>query len=134
MNPTSIYFRKRSCFLAFFATLSLLSSCRENDRTAEAIEKIPMDLEIARFDREFSAASPAELPSLKEKYPYLFPSQYPDSVWEAKMTDSLQLELSREVEQKFGDFKDGEAGLESLFRHITYYFPRFEPPKVVTLI
>lgn len=134
MTPASKTFRKKPCFWAFLAGLVLLSSCRERDQVADAVAKIPMDLEIARFDREFSKATPGELPALKEKYPYLFPRQYPDSIWVAKMTDTLQLELNAEVERHFGDFRAGEAGLESLFRHITYYFPDFEPPKVVTLV
>ena len=134
MNPTFNYFRIKSFFWAFLTVLVLFSSCGEGDKTAVAIKKIPMDLQVARFDREFSRISPEGLPGLKEKYPYLFPAQYPDSIWVAKLTDTLQLELSKEVEKRFGDFRAGEEGLESLFRHIKYYFPRFEPPQVVTLI
>ena len=134
MKPSSNNFPIKSCSWAFFAVLLLFSSCGQSDKTADAIAKIPMELQIARFDREFSRTSPAELPDLKEKYPYLFPQRYPDSLWVAKLTDTLQLELSGEVERSFGDFRAGEEGLESLFRHIKYYFPRYEPPKVVTLI
>lgn len=133
MKPSLKLFRFKFLPLVFFSVL-LLAACRESDKTAEAVAKVPLDLQILRFDREFAQSGPGELPVLKQKYPYLFPEQYPDSVWVAKMADSLQLELSTEVERAFGEFK-GEAGeLESLFKHIKYYFPQYQVPKVVTLV
>lgn len=133
MKPSPKLFRFKIPALVFFSIL-LLASCREGDKTAEAVAKVPLELEILRFDREFAQSGPGELGALKEKYPYLFPGQYPDSVWVAKMADSLQLELSTEVERTFGDFREEARGLESLFRHIKYYFPGHRPPTVVTLV
>src|SRR5690606_15317035 len=127
MKPSPKLFRFKIPALVFFSIL-LLASCREGDKTAEAVAKVPLELEILRFDREFAQSGPGELGALKEKYPYLFPGQYPDSVWVAKMADSLQLELSTEVERTFGDFREEALGLESLFRHIKYYFPGHRPP------
>src|SRR5690606_14985139 len=133
MKPSPKLFPIKFPALLLFSVL-LLTACRERDKTAEAVAKVPLELEILRFDREFAQSGPAELPGLKEKYPYLFPGQYPDSVWVAKMADSLQLELSTEVERAFGDFREESRGLESLFRHIKYHFPGYRPPKVVTLV
>ncbi|WP_437398906.1 gliding motility lipoprotein GldB [Flagellimonas lutimaris] len=111
----------------------LLSSCGETDKTEEEIDKITIDLRISRFDQEFANATPSDIPKLKTKYPYLFPEQFPDSVWVAKLTDTLQVELSDEVTKVFGDFDQESAELESLFKHIQYYFPETETPHVVTL-
>ena len=113
--------------------LGVLASCRKEDKTADAISKIAVDLEVQRFDREFAKASPADIPELKIKYPYLFPEQFSDSVWLAKLTDTIQMELSQEVEKAFNDFREESLALESLFQHISYYFPQFKIPKVVTL-
>ncbi|WP_237686013.1 gliding motility lipoprotein GldB [Flagellimonas profundi] len=111
----------------------LLSSCGEKDRTEEEIDKVAVDLQISRFDREFANATPNDIPALKEKYPYLFPEQFPDSVWIAKLTDTIQVELSEEVAKAFGDFEEESKDLESLFKHMKYYFPETKTPHVVTL-
>ena len=113
--------------------LLMFSSCREEDKVEQEIAKIPLELKVHRFDREFAEASAEDIPKLKSEYPYLFPSQFPDSVWVAKLSDTLQMELSEEVDKAFGDFGDEAESLESLFKHINYYFPEFSTPSVVTL-
>lgn len=121
-----------------FFLISLLmlciSACEETNKTADEVAKISIDLELTRFDLEFANASPNDIPSLKNKYPYLFSKQYSDSVWNAKLSDTLQLQLQQEVKENLGDFTIEEEGIENLFRHIKYYFPSFEAPKVVTII
>ncbi len=110
-----------------------LSSCGETDKTEEEIEKVSIDLKISRFDQEFANASAEDIPKLKAEYPYLFPEQFADSVWVAKLTDTIQVELSDEVDKAFSDFEQESAELEWLFKHIKYYFPETEIPHVVTL-
>ncbi len=114
-------------------TVLLLSGCKKKDKTAEQISKVPIDLSIHRFDREFASATQESIPNLKSKYPYLFPEQFADSIWIAKLTDTIQIELSEEVEKVFGSFDKETEDLESLFQHVSYYFPGFKIPKVVTL-
>lgn len=114
-------------------TVLLFSACGETDKTEEEIAKITVDLKISRFDQEFANASANDIPQLKTKYPYLFPEQFSDSIWVAKLTDTLQVELSEEVAKAFGDFDQESEGLESLFKHIKYYFPGAQVPHVVTL-
>ena len=99
----------------------ILSSCNDSDKVAKEIAAVPMDLKIARFDREFASSGEEGLPGLRKMYPYLFPA--PDSVWIAKMNDSLQIELFQEVGNAFRSFEDEEEGLVQLFKHIKYYFP-----------
>jgi gliding motility-associated lipoprotein GldB len=74
-----------------------------------------------------------DIPVLKEKYPYLFPANYPDSIWVAKLQDSLQLEVMDEVGKSFPDFEEEKEDLELLFKYIKYYFPNYKIPKVVTV-
>ena len=111
----------------------LLGSCKNEQKIQSEIAKLPLDLHIIRFDQEFAAASPDELPALKEKYPYFFPSQYSDSVWIAKMQDSLQIELRSAVDSAFADFEDKKQELVLLFKHITHYFPSYKVPTIITL-
>ncbi|MDC6365839.1 MULTISPECIES: gliding motility lipoprotein GldB [Flavobacteriaceae] len=121
--------------LAFLTFLMMFihSGCKKSDKTAEQISKIPIDMTVARFDREFAEAEPYDIPKLKSEYPYLFPEQFADSIWIAKLTDTIQLELSEEVDKTFGDFGEESEELKSLFQHIKYYFPGITVPKVVTL-
>lgn len=113
--------------------LFLVVGCKKKDETEKSIAKTQINLEIQRFDREFAEAGPGDIPGLKSKFPYLFPSQYSDSIWIAKLTDTIQTELSNEVNVVFGTFSEESEALKSLFRHIAYYFPGYFVPKVVTL-
>ncbi|WP_422083718.1 gliding motility lipoprotein GldB [Ulvibacterium sp.] len=117
----------------FFLVSFLLLGCNDNDKVAEAIGKMDLSLQVFRFDREFAKAEPSDLPSLKKEYPYLFPAQYPDSVWVVKLKDIVQVELLREVGDEFSNFEQEETDLQLLFKHIKYYFPRFDVPKIVTV-
>lgn len=118
----------------FLLVFPFVLACNRKDRLEEKIEQIHVKVQVDRFDLEFSKATPETLPQLKSDYPFLFPPQYTDSVWIEKMKDTIQQELSDEVQKKFPDFSGPAAGLRSLFKHIKYYFPGFEEPRVVTLV
>lgn len=122
---------KRILF-AFFLFLSLIS-CDSASKKEQEIAKIDVNFDITRFDRLFAEASPKDLPQLKNDFPYLFPQQYPDSVWINKMKDTIQLEINREVGKKYADFSESEDEFYSLFQHVKYYFPEFKAPDVITV-
>ena len=121
-------------YFLIISCLALIFSCKEEDKNAEAISKVEVNLDIVRFDRLFADATADDIPVLKTKYSYLFPSQYPDSIWIAKLTDTLQLELQQEVFKTFENFDDETEEIKTLFKHIKYYLPNFKSPKVITLI
>lgn len=118
---------------SIFLLILALYGCKEADKVAEEVAKIEVVLDISRFDREFAEATPADIPDLKKKYPYLFPASYADSIWVAKIRDTLQIEISEEVEKAFPTFGEEGEGLRSLFQHIKYYYPDFPLPKIVTV-
>ncbi|MFV8224896.1 gliding motility lipoprotein GldB [Christiangramia aquimixticola] len=113
--------------------LTVLFSCNENSHREEEIEKVEVDFELKRFDREFAQATPENLKALQSNYPYLFPAQFPDSVWVEKLQDSIQQELNAEVYKAFPQMENEEAEFQSLFQHVKYYFPEFSVPDVITL-
>ena len=119
--------------LLYFLLILLFLGCKESPKIAEEISKIELDLNVMRFDRDFADASPEDLPVLKQRYPMLFPEQYPDSIWAIKMKDTLQIELLQETDKVFGDFASEKEDLELLMKHITYYFPQTRVPSIVTL-
>ena len=118
------------CVLALLGILFI--ACNNRKEVAEEIEKIPVDVEIIRFDEKFAAAGPAQLSQLKSEFPAFFPTQYPDSIWVDKMTDTLQDQLENEVSKSFPNELELKEILKPLFQHIKYYFPKFTPPTVMT--
>ncbi|GAB2766331.1 gliding motility lipoprotein GldB [Salinimicrobium soli] len=119
--------------LIFCCFLAVLFSCAEEDEREAEISKIPVEVDLSRFDQRFANATGDSLPGLKRDFPYLFPKQFPDSVWIEKMQDTIQLELNTAVTEKFPNLQQLEFDLESLFQHVKYYFPQQNIPKVVTL-
>lgn len=119
--------------LILLLLLLLYVNCAEEPKVNTDIEKVNVDLQVLRFDREFAEAVPQDLPALKFKYPYLFPEQYADSIWELKMQDTLQQALLNEIDLTFGDFSEQQKDLELFFKHLVYYFPKIEVPKIITV-
>jgi len=119
-----------------FALIALVFfiSCNKKDKVEEAIEEVPVALEVERFDKIFYETPVQDLPKIKKEYPYFFPAGNEDTVWTNKMKNPLLRELYAEVQKQFGDFQSERTELEELFRHIKYYFPQTKLPKVITLI
>lgn len=114
-------------------SLFFISACKNDAKLPEDISKIAIDVKVERFDKKFARADSAHLPKLISEYPYLFPSEYPDAFWVSKIKDTIQLELNTEVAKAFPDFKETTSDLENVFKHIKYYYPKFEEPRVVTI-
>jgi gliding motility-associated lipoprotein GldB len=124
------YFSVRSSII--IGALLLLYCCNSPSETESAIAAVPVDFEIVRFDKAFAKATPDDLPNLKQRFPDFFPVQYPDSIWVAKLNDTLQDQLEAEVMRTFPSEEDIREPLHSLFQHIQYYIPNFSPPTVIT--
>jgi len=118
----------------FFLVLLLAWSCAEKNKLDIDISKIKIAVNISRFDSIFYNASPKTLSQVKEEFNYLFPTDVKDSVWLAKINNPDARFLYREVQKVFTDFKTQKLELIQVFKHISYYFPKFKTPKVVTLI
>ena len=124
-------FCKKS-ILFFSAILFTFYSCK-NDSTLETeIAKINLDAHIERFDLLFAKLDKENLQKLKKGYPFMLSEKYPDSFWIGKSQDTLQKQLSKEVEKTFLNFEETELEIESLFNHLKYYFPEFHTPRIIT--
>ncbi|MGB5227113.1 MAG: gliding motility lipoprotein GldB [Eudoraea sp.] len=121
-------------FIAVLIIFFSLHSCKNETGVSEDISKIPLNLKVLRFDREFAEAKPGDIAKLKQKFPYLFPKQYSDSVWIAKLKDTLQNEIFSEVNSTFPNFDKETADLKLFFKHAVYFFPNYRTPEVVTVI
>ncbi|CAL67736.1 gliding motility lipoprotein GldB [Christiangramia forsetii] len=121
---------KRFWFLILFVSIL---SCDNTSETEARIEKIDANFEVIRFDQKFAEVTEDSLPELKAQYPFLFPKQFPDSVWIQKLNDSIQLEIEAEVTKTFPEFSEETDDLHALFQHVKYYFPDFQIPDVITI-
>ena len=108
-----------------------LSSCtNKHPRQADLPE---LSFEFIRFERLFFGDDDIPLAKLKQDFPYLFPAQTPDTIWQAKRKDSLQLVLYH-ASQRLTSAKL-EKRISSVLQHAAFYFPEMTTPKkVITLL
>ena len=123
----------RKITFAIALTLALIS-CDNKSKVEKSVEAIPLKIKVERFDKLFFETPPQDLNKLKKEFPYFFPSGNDDSVWLNKMKNPLWRELYTEVQKKYSNFEPVQKELETLFKHIKYYFPKTKTPKVITVI
>lgn len=109
-------------------------SCDKKNKAEKAVEEIPVEIKVDRFDKAFFETKPEDLNQLKQKYPYFFPAGTDDAIWIEKMQHPQWRELYGEVQKKYSDFDSVKEEIEVLFKHVKFYFPKTQTPKVITLI
>jgi len=109
-------------------------SCDQKSKVEKAIEEIPVDIKVERFDKVFFETKPQDLAVVKKQYPFFFPAGNDDNIWLKKMQDPLWKEVYAEVEKKYSDFEPVREEFNNLFKHVKYYFPETKTPKVITVI
>lgn len=115
-----------------FLIILIIASCKKDSELENEIANINIDINVERFDRYVAEASNNDFSKLKQAYPFMFSERDNDSTWVETKSDTLQLQLLSEVNKVFGGFEKTELEVESLFNHIKYYFPEFNPPRVIT--
>ena len=123
----------KNYFLLLLFTL-LITSCDKKSKAEKAIEEIPVQMNLFRFEQAFFDAKPADLPKVKAEFPNFFPVETPDEVWIEKMQNPQWRELYTEVEKKYKNFNSKQTEIEDVFKHIKYYFPTVQTPKIYTAI
>lgn len=109
-------------------------SCGQKNKIQEAIDEIPVEIKVERFDKIFFETQPEDLNRVKKEYPFFFPAGNEDAVWLDKMQDPLWRGLYDEVQKKYADFSPVQSEIATLFKHVKYYFPETKIPKVITVI
>ena len=119
----------------YLATIGLsLFSCDNKSKVEKAVEEIPVEMKVVRFEQAFFDAKPENLADVKAEYPDFFPEGTPDAVWIDKMQHPQWRELYQEVEKKYKNFSTQQSEIEDLFKHIKYYFPTIKTPTIYTVI
>ena len=115
-------------------TIALIS-CDKKSKVEKAVEQIPtIEIKVERFDKLFFETPPQDLAKLKREFPFFFPPGNDDSVWTNKMKDPIWRELYTEVQKKYANIEPVRSEFETLFKHIKYYFPQTQTPKLITVI
>ena len=112
----------------------VLLSCTNKSKVENAIEEIPVKMKVVRFDQAFFEAKPSNLEKLKLQYPFFFDPGTPNEYWINKMQNPDWRGLYTASQAKFKDFSVQQLEIETLFKHIKYYFPQVTTPTVYTLI
>ena len=121
-------------FIIVFLILLTLTSCSSNNNEVVDVSGIDVDFLVNRYEVDFYRANQGSLPLLKNKYPYLFPRSFSDSLAISKMSNKEELDLFNETQKLYSDISDLGLELMSLFKHIKYYNPKFKSPNITTMI
>jgi gliding motility-associated lipoprotein GldB len=119
---------------AFFIVLNLFFSCSNKNDSKIDVSKVNVDFVVKRYDIDLYTATKETLPKVKEKYPYLFPKEFTDSLSLSKINDQQEQELFSETQKVFKDFSPIQKQISSLFKHIKYYNAKFKEPTIVTML
>ncbi len=119
--------------IILFVLILAIASCDKKTKIEKAVEEIPIEIKIERFDKLFFETEPKNLDKLKKQFPFFFPKGTQDSVWLEKMQNPLWRELYTEVQKKYSNFEPVHQGLNKLFKHLKFYFPESKTPKVITV-
>ena len=121
-------------FIIVFLILLTLTSCSSNNNGVVDVSGIDVEFLVNRYEVDFYRANQGSLPLLKNKYPYLFPRSFSDSLAISKMSNKEELDLFNETQKLYSDISDLGLELMSLFKHIKYYNPKFKSPNITTMI
>jgi gliding motility-associated lipoprotein GldB len=121
-------------YLFSFVLCLFVWSCDKKTAIEKAVEAIPMDIKVERFDQVFFESKPADLQKIKKAYPLFFPTGIPDSIWINKIQNPLWRELYGEVQKKYSNIEPVRSELVTLFKYIKHYFPKTKTPKAITVI
>jgi gliding motility-associated lipoprotein GldB len=112
----------------------LFWSCDQKSKVEKAIEETPVTIKVERFDKIFFETPPKDLTKVKKQFPYFFSPRINDTVWLNKMQAPIWREVYTEVQKKYSNIESVQNDLETLYKHIKYYFPETKQPKLITLI
>ena len=112
--------------ISFFFVLS----CRDNQRK---IENELLDFEVDRFEKKFFETHDDSLLNLIEEYPFLFSKRFNEEDWVAIKSDTIRNDIYKRTITIFNDFKTIENEITKIFKQTKSYFPKFIPPKLITL-
>ncbi len=141
--------RKRSFQIYLFFLIALLVSCKNKKRAD--VSNINLNIQIERFDQDFGKLVPGnfsqQIPALQKRYGSFY-KDYVEGMLNAGntadtsyyqnlrtiLTNQDYKVLHQAVQQKFGDMGPYQKELTDAFKHIKYYFPDQQVPRIITFL
>ena len=140
---------KRIIFIIIVLPL-ILVSCNSNPLDVD-VSDIDANVKVERFDKDFFACSGnatySEVGAIAEKYPLFFElynshiiscgSYSEQSYYECLkvfFSDYSVMEAYNAVNKEFANYDDIQETLDCGFRHLLYYYPETELPRIVTFV
>jgi len=137
-------------FILVIALIWLMISCKSNQLDVD-VSDIESNVKIERFDMDFYSCAGninySNIGSIAEKYPFFFDiynshiiscGSYSElSYYECLnvfFSDYSVIEAYSAVNKEFGDCSDLQEILNDGFKHLIYYYPDVELPRVVTFV
>lgn len=117
----------------------LITSCRPSGPDLSGVNP---DFDWVRFDSVMIATPAASIPEniaeWREAWPYLLSNDMTDSALAENLVqfriNPMVAKVFDQVQLKFGAGATLKPDLESAFRHLVYYFPAFEVPRIYTYV
>lgn len=133
----------------FLMCISTFYSC--SDTKSVDVSDIEVDLVVERFDLDFGKIDThklsSDLPQLKEKYGVFYDDYFERILGLGSVADTQYYELikqvlggkpyqdlKKETEQVYPNLKTQIPALIDAFKHIKYYYPEQNIPKLITYI
>ncbi|MGM5630079.1 gliding motility protein GldB [Apibacter raozihei] len=100
----------------------------KNERWNVDVSGIGVNLDFTDISKDFYNLE-FPISEFRKKYTFYLDSNFPDKEYEKQRRDTTELNIYTEIKSKVNQDKIKEE-LSNLFRHIKYYYPDFEVPKV----
>jgi len=123
--------------------LSFLSGCRQGRRVDTEVGKVEVTpVVVQRYDLDLFSVRPdhfaEDLAKLQPRYPFFLGDRLPDTASLQDLRFYLLNPRNQEfydgVRTRFSDLSGLEGELTEAFRHLKFYFPQQQLPKVVAYI
>lgn len=110
----------------------LLAGCTDSEQVD--VSDITISSKLIRFDSLFYNSNSANLKQIQQNFPKMVNADVADTVWLNKINNKHEIDVYNKSVAVFGDFKHQSKEIENVFKHIKYYFPKFNEPDVLTVI
>ena len=124
--------KKTSFYIA--AIIIVLTSCNPSNKTERKISKINAEFEFVEFHKDFFNSNEENLEKLKNKYPFLFPSNIDNKEWIEKINNSEEKQLFNITDSTFNNLTEIKDELKDLYKHVKFYNSNFKSPKTFSII
>ena len=125
-----MFFFKHDFSFVFLVFILTFFSCKNLKNEDNDYKK---EIEVIRFEKLFFEYDLDSIPSLKKKFPFLFPKQFSINDWMGIYNDTLRRDIFNRSDQVFKNFNPYKIEISKNIKEIQYEFGGFYIPKIITI-